>query len=264
MAHPFYRKIPFKKRSTTIWTIGFILLVLILAVPWILPVGISSSEPFATIKAITTFPLEYEWHHSYIYEPDKSLPVQNPSGQNNSPGSPVVSSPYFPLAIGNIWIYEHIKKGGMMDSQNETVSTKTIEIISSKEVKGLTLYEFKSTENEKITSGYYFYDDQGLKFTRDDKRPDKHSLLILKDNPQVDDTWLETSSSDVEYSVQAIEDFTTKAGTFNCILVRIQYSKSSDRSYQAWYAKGVGIVSQKHGSEARGLDEWNLVEYHLK
>ena len=151
-----------------------------------------------------------------------------------------------------------------MDSKNESVSRRTIEIVGTKEVDGLTLYEFKSIENDKITSGYYFNDDQGLKFTRDDKRPERHSLLILKDNPQVDETWLETSSSDVKYTVEAIEDFTTKAGTFNCILVRIQYSKSSDRSYQAWYAKDVGIISQKHGSEARGLDEWNLVEYHLK
>lgn len=264
MKHPFYRKKPFKKRSTVIWTIGFILLVLVLAVPWILPVGMSSSEPFATIKSITTFPLEYEWHHSFIYDPDTSLAVQNSSGQNSATGIPGVSSPYFPLAVGNKWVYEHTKTGGMMDSKNESVSTRTIEITGTKEVKGFTFYEFKSVEDDDIQSGYYFYDDQGLKFTRDDKRPQRHSLLILKDNPQVDETWFETSSSDVEYTVEAIEDFTTKAGTFNCILVRNQYSKSNDRSYLTWYAKGVGIISQKHGSEARGLDEWNLVEYHLK
>ena len=64
MKHPVYNRAVHKRNSNAPWVIMMAILLIILVIPWILPSQMSEKQPFSTIKEITTFNLEYEWHHS--------------------------------------------------------------------------------------------------------------------------------------------------------------------------------------------------------
>lgn len=266
MKHPVYNRAARKKKSNAPWIIMLILLLITLAVPWILPSNITEKEPFSTIKQITTFNLEYEWHHSTknIRKSDEIIEMDESDGDSsNVAGDLSGGLKWFPLAVGNRWTYEHTKTGGMMNRGDDIVSTKVIEIVEKIEVRNITLYKVKSTENDKEQISYYFTESDGLKITHDSRHPTRKALLVMPMSPQIGDSWHESGMRGPLSTVIAFKTVKTANSSFNAMLVETQYLASEDRKYQTYYAQNIGIVMQTTGSDARGKDMWLLQDFTL-
>jgi hypothetical protein len=268
MAHPYYKSGKKPRNPVYIWLSVFFVLIVLIVIPWLLPSDMAGNEPFKALKTITTFPLEYEWEHIYKYEPVEG--AQSPENEVEEPVEPGVtdsveiSDSYFPLKVGNKWIYEHKKKGGILEPDKELSSIKTMEVVGESKSQDITLYEVKVTENNATLTFYYFWDEDGLKLARNQDHPYRHTVLMMKLNPAINDTWNETGPRSPKSTVVGEEEVAVPAGTFSCICVEYQYSVSSTAKHTAWYAKGVGVISQHHKNPAQGLDEWQLIEFTHK
>jgi len=256
MPHPYYGKKLKRRKSRVPWFVALLLLGLILAIPWFMPESVSKSGPLKYIKAVTTFPMVYEWTHTYRYEP----PEETKPDESQGTTEPVVDDSLFPLAVGNKWVFEHKKTGGIMDTE-EKVTAKTLEITEEKQVQEFHLYKAVSTEDNKVSSVWYYWDSNGLHVTKDDRRPWRHSLLVLKSSPQKGDTWLEGEDEGARSEVIGEEDLQISSGLYKCVLVETRVSKGEDQVYTTWYASGVGLVRQHFGSRARGEDSWELKNF---
>jgi len=268
MPHPFYRKQVKRRKTQLPWAIAILVLVIVVALPWMLPQSMSSKEPLKYVKAITTFPMIYEWTHSYKYAPDK-----NGSGEGSesngveSDGSgdkKETGETLFPLAVGNKWVYEHRKTGGMM-APSEKVTEKTMEIQEKKKISDeVEIYKVVSMENDNNSFAWYFWDIEGLHTTRDDRHPWEHMLLVLKASPVDGDEWYDAGTTGRVNKVVGREEVTVPMGKFDCLLVESRTSNSQDALYRTWFAEGIGIVRQSFGSLARGEDTWELKSFTPK
>lgn len=273
MSHPYYGRTTKKRRSNTVWIIGLVVIFLILVIPWLIPPKISTMQPFRFLRQITTFTVEYEWHHkstnrnANLPKPENMLdPQTQPDDDKSTSQTELLSDDdsWFPLTVGNRWVYEHKKSGGMMNPDQEIVTTKIMEIVEKIEVRQTTLYKMKITENEQESIAYYFVDEEGIKVTYDEKRPRRKARLVLKSSPQINDSWYETDPHSPSSKVVRHEKFSISVGDLDCIMVETSYLNSPDRMYQTWYAKDVGIAMQVTGSSARGKDKWLLQECSVK
>ncbi len=266
MGHPYYNRAAHRKRSNILWIIALMLLAIILVLPWILPAQTAEKQPFNTIKQICTFNLEYEWHHSTIniQKPDEiSSGTQSDETSTQTAGDLSGGTKWFPLAVGNRWVYEHTKKGGMMNRDGKTITTKVIEVVDKIEVRSITLYQVKSTENEREQTSYYYTVNDNLMITHDIKRPTRRALLVMPSSPQINDSWHESNKRSPSSTVRSFENVQTSNGAFTAMLIETRYMTGKDRNYQTYYAENVGIVMQFFGSEARGTDIWLLKDFSL-
>ncbi|MFH1515168.1 MAG: hypothetical protein ABIG42_06885, partial [bacterium] len=229
--------------------------------------------PFLFLRQITTFTLEYEWHHTSknreanLAKPENMFLSETTADESNSTSmnaSTGKDDSWFPLTVGNRWVYEHKKTGGMMNPDEEVVTMKVMEIVERIDVRQTILYKMKITENEEENFSYYFVDEEGIKVTYDERRPRRQAMLVLIISPEVDDTWFETDPSSPSSKVVRRENFSFSGKELECIMVETSYSNSTDRTYQTWYARDVGIAMQVIGSSARGKDEWMLKECSVK
>ena len=273
MSHPYYGRTSKKRRTKTVWVIGLATIFVILVVPWLMPSSVSTKQPFLFLRQITTFTLEYEWHHTSknreanLPKPESMKKTEiliNDDGSISAKVSTAKDDSWFPLTVGNRWVYEHTKTGGMMNPDQETVTTKFMEIIEKIEVRQTVLYKMRITENQDESFAYYFVDEEGIKVTYDERRPWRKARLVMVISPEIDDTWFETDPRSASSKVIRHESISMPAGQLECIMVETSYLNSSDRTYQTWYARNVGIAMQVIGSSARGKDEWMLKECSVK
>ncbi|MCD6216864.1 hypothetical protein J7L05_03260 [bacterium] len=266
MGHPYYNKAAQRKSSNVLWIIALMLLAIILGLPWILPAQTAEKQPYNTLKQICTFNLEYEWHHSTIniQKPEEtSSATQSDETSTQTASDLSGGTKWFPLAVGNRWVYEHTKKGGMMNRDGKTITTKAIEVVDKIEVRRITLYQVKSTENGREQSSYYYTENDNLMITHDIKRPTRRALLVMPSSPKINDSWHESDKQSPSSTVRSFENVQTSNGPFTAMLIETRYMTSEDRNYQTYYAENVGIVMQYFGSEARGTDTWLLKDFSL-
>lgn len=259
MPHPYYGKMLKRPKRKPPWLVFLIILGLILAIPWFMPEEATKSGVLKYIKSVTTFPMEYEWVHVYRYEPVNSSQIE----KSQEKFEPEVDDSLFPLAVGNKWVFEHKKRGGILNGE-EKVTTKTIEIIEEKKVEEFYLFKAVSTEDGEVKTVWYYWDAEGFHVTTDDRRPWKNSLLILKASPQRGDRWREGGDRGAESLVVGEEEVQVSSGLYKCILVETRISKGEDQVYSTWYASGVGPVRQYFGSKTRGEDIWELKSFTKK
>ena len=239
--------------------IALLVLVLIIAFPWFLPQSMSSQGPLKYIKAITTFPLTYEWTHSYKYAPTGKKSGAE-TGSNDIEKERKASESLFPLAVGNKWIYEH-RKTGTITAPSEKISEKTMEVQEKKALAEVDIYKIVSTEDGNTSFAWYFWDVEGLHTTRNTRHPWVQSVWVLKASPVEGDEWYEMGNAGRLNSVVGREEITVPMGKFDCLVIESRTSSSQDSLYRTWFAEGFGIIRQSFGPTNRGTDTWELKSF---
>jgi hypothetical protein len=153
---------------------------------------------------------------------------------------------YFPLAVGNQWIYT--AAGDTTDND-----TRTITGVST-DADSIRWYEWGYGEDADYTA----HIDGKVVFS--DVPDETLGVVMLKEPLEVGASWryspLDTSS------LSRIEDTrasaSTHAGEFeNCIKV---WSQFEDEEFVCWYAPGVGLLKVA----VPGEDDVELYDYDLK
>ena len=194
---------------------------------------------------------------------------------------------YYPLNVGNYWVYEEYHKG------EKAVTTKTKEEIEGTEVKNeQKLFRVKSTrisQNETFISYYWYKKDANGNITNCSLGASPELILIDWEPPIIiisydamvkGASWENTfiSESDIPDSTRLVkwqhvvesisETVTVPAGTFsNCIKVRMTNIKGhvdAQSIHYHYFAKGVGVIlCFSEGSEGTTYRR-ELIEYSVK
>lgn len=198
-------------------------------------------------------------------------------------------SEYFPLTIGNHWVYEYVATG----KQAEIPKKDEIYIEAADEQFGENGYRLKNTavQNGKTSNSYSWYrkDNEGnIIYCALGSSPviilinwDPPIIMISNNSTKIDASWehfLELHHDDypdstfyekTTFTVDSIsETITVPAGTFNnCLKIRgIHTNGEGDtlRVFYTYYAEGIGKILHILESPQKSAFRSELVEYSVK
>lgn len=192
-------------------------------------------------------------------------------------GSPVLGTPYLPVAVGNEWVYEEV--GGTEPGTVTKTVTETETILDQ------TTYVVRTTQtNSAVTKrSNWLLDDQRVLRIRQERLDSAGALLnyreydpgFLRMSGALDEVGetLEEQHTRIEldahstqtgsatkfytWTVQAIdEEVTVAAGTFTCIRLHRVDADSGEKTY--WYAAGIGKILESDNVEQERLLEYTI------
>jgi len=163
---------------------------------------------------------------------------------------------YFPLAVGNEWVYE-IKL--YVDDSLESTDTLTMTITEIQQWNGMTVYK------ESFINYYVYFEDE-LRIYLGFPSDTSIYFVLLKEPLQEGNSWYFISGLTDPSNIIEIEDVdinvSVPAGTFdNCIKVRLPFITPADWVW--FYALEVGLVKQVLKSTEEEITVQELIEYEV-
>lgn len=192
------------------------------------------------------------------------------------PISQAFAADYFPLKVGNKWVYK-------IDDATDMTS-----IVSGVEdIAGLKYSTVETSIAGKITQKEYYSKQANNVISLKSIRYEEIKVEVTYEPPKIwikyplypGRIWLEKIKENIKKSsgdrdmkeisrtvkVLAEEIITVPAGTFKCFKIGItQDSKGGKNSFFLWYADRVGIIKQESDLLGSGSAVFELKEYDLK
>lgn len=163
---------------------------------------------------------------------------------------------YFPLAVGNEWVYE-IKL--YVDDSLESTDTLTMTITEIQQWNGMTVYK------ESFINYYVYFEDELRNYVGfpSDTTP---YFVLLKEPLEEGNSWYFIPGLPDPINIIEIEDIDIRvsvpAGTFdNCIKCRLPFITPADLVW--FYALEVGLVKQVLKFTEEGITVLELIEYEV-
>lgn len=195
-----------------------------------------------------------------------SCTIQNNNVETNAPTpTPSVSdapkadiSEYFPLAVGNTWVYEGY--GNEYAQYTETVVYNEGNKYQTKADNGGTVAaNILQVEADRIVNVYRemeVYDDKKVI-----NQPSNINIILLKLPLEAGNTWI---SEENKYEIiKTNETVVVPYGELtDCIVVKITY-KDGNEGY-AYYKKGIGLVQSDYVISENEVISSKLKEFTIK
>lgn len=164
--------------------------------------------------------------------------------------------PYFPLAVGNRWIYEY--------SDRDTHDEKTMELISKQEdAEGTTWYRVGECPWAERDVIHWGVKDDGLFMWGIE--PNQENIIPMLVSPiEPGRKWeykfkYARRSEGKEFQILSTKDvMTTPAGTFEEVIKLQVESPREGETVYFYFAKGVGLIKMTGGGNTLELKEYSL------
>ncbi len=145
-------------------------------------------------------------------------------------------SQYFPLTVGNRWVYE------LRDRTDAPPVAGYWEVL--REEQGA--FVLQTRQSELTTGGFeefFIPTREGIKHFAQETMNKDNPPFFLKGPPQVGTTW---EDEDGTYEITALDkSATVPAGTFTHCLEVTNRRKGGKATVVTWYAPGVGVVRRE-------------------
>ncbi|MCW4468767.1 hypothetical protein OGH69_07330 [Flavobacterium sp. MFBS3-15] len=206
-------------------------------------------------------------------------PNENPGGGNNNGGNNAGDGTYWPLAMGNKWIY-NISNG----------TTTEVTILGTETLDGQTWYKFGqentgATGNSflRISDGDYFLRSSAL--TAQGASVTGINYVVLKDDIAVNDTWEDSFTQSISYGIPGFPDveypveidgkilekgisYMVEGNAYTDVIhSRVWQTMTGDgfviiTTTDTWYAKNVGAIKTVTSTSEETITQ-TLVSYEL-
>jgi len=155
---------------------------------------------------------------------------------------------YFPIAVGNTWVYE-VEKGP--DGLIDTAYVETCKVSADTSVKGLVYYEWKAPTRmgylEKIADGSVLVYPSLVETTE--------VCTLIKLPLFTGNEWFYTEG--IRVQVGEKNSIITPAGEFECYPL-VFYGHNDYLSGKIWVAESIGIIKQESSYSRRLLQTYKL------
>ena len=228
------------------------------------------------LKYITLFAVLSVWLISCEEPVHEEYDLYGAPSETENPGGEEEQGVYFPLAVGNKWVYEVEQNGQTVEQESYVTGTE--------EIEGETYYAFNPEYQEGTTVYNYIRKDGDdyiytVQSNTGALSSNYFSQIIMKDNVSVGDTWTSQYSViydlngttleypyTVNYEVQAIHDTYEVNGTEYQQVAEVQSQSTGSGTtvnYTVFYALNIGII-KKITDSGEAIIETNLISYELQ
>lgn len=173
----------------------------------------------------------------------------------------VQTEDYFPMNVGNRWVYQTriTVNEKFLDAEMES------RIVGTQEIDGVQTYVFNSSIGGKLSQkDYYEKNQQGVfhhrSFSGGVLSDIKPALKLMEFPVQTGQSWTWDGvvggiTGKFEVAVLSQEKITVKAGTFQTYKIKMEGKKEDDSTISStyWCAPNVGTVKQEITTVERGV-----------